>query len=413
MWFSTNDQARRQHVIPLPRLALRQRCAFGLLLIGACSVHGQAPAGAPEESKPPPVLVQKQSAETALRLAETALREKRPADAVDALRAALRLDPSLVDARRSLADTLFEMGRRAEAVPEYEHLLAVRPDAALYDRLINLLRGAGNTIAALGLAQRAALAFPADGRFAAQTVELLLQLGDAKAARDFVDRLPKDAPSDLLRARAAEKLGAWAEAYQAYQRASRAGGGKVAEDGRKKARSHAVKSESWLVFAPAPWEPVAGAAAFQHPEFGVELKLEASTSGSAVEVARGAVSAKFPKSLLAMLPAEERAAIDAKIKEHQPGAEGHFATSDEDRQHASEQLAEEPVRVEAALLDKESAGFAYAVFKSGEEPVGVPVFALVPAKLRLVYVLSGKLDLNVARQLLLAVSAAGVVEESP
>lgn len=412
MWFGTSDQAR-QHVIPLPWPGCRQRCVFGLLLIGAISAYAQAPAEAQGESPPPPVLIQKQTAGEALRLGEAALRQKRSGDAVNALREALRLDPSLHDARRLLADTLYQTGRRAEALPEYAQLLAQRPDAMLYERVIGLLRAAGNTIDALTLAQRALQAFPADPRFTVQAVELLLLLGDTTSARKLVEQLPKDSSSDLLRARTAEQLGAWSEAYRSYQRAIRAQAGKEAEDGRKRALGHAVRQGRWLVFAPAPWTPEAGGAVFMHPELGLELKLEASGSGTATDEARGAVSARFPKSLFSMLAPEDRIAIETKIKEHKPGTEGHFDTSDEDRQHASELLVMEPVRVEVEPLGKDGAGFAYSVFRNGEKSVGVPVFAMVPAKFPVVYVLSGRLDPKTARELFQALLAAGVMEEAP
>jgi len=393
------------------------RIVFAVLLAAAFSAVAEptakTQASAQEESPPPPVLVQQQTAGEALRLGEAALKQKRLNDAVVALREAVRLDPSQPAARRLLADTLYQMGRQAEAIPEYERLLALQPDALLYERLIRLLRAAGNKIDALSLTQKAALAFPGNAWFAEQRVELLLLVGDTKSARNLAEQLPKDASSDLLRARAAEQLGMWSEAYRNYLRAIRAQAGKEAEQGRKRALGHAVRQGAWLVFAPLPWTPQGDAAVFMHQESGLELKLVARGGGSAADEAKKAVSARFPKSPLAMMEPEERMAVEAKIKEHKPGAEGHFDTSEEERRHTSELFGMEPVRVEVESFGKDGGGFAYSVFNKGDKTLGVPVFAMTPLKSPIVYVLAGQLDPKVAREIFQAVLEAGVVEERP
>ena len=57
------------------------------------------------------------------------LRERRPAEAVEPLQAAVALDPHYVPALVALAELFAELGRTAEAVTTFRRVVAVAPDS--------------------------------------------------------------------------------------------------------------------------------------------------------------------------------------------------------------------------------------------------------------------------------------------
>jgi cellulose synthase operon protein C len=128
-----------------------------------------------------------------LHLAEV-LRERRAADAIEPLSAAVALDPHFVPALWALAELFAELGRTAEAVTTYRRVIAVAPDArtvsSAWSRIGEIAAGAlGDPALAVGAYRSALAAVPDDvAALSGLTQSLLRQrqyLGAAQALRQL------------------------------------------------------------------------------------------------------------------------------------------------------------------------------------------------------------------------------------
>jgi hypothetical protein len=291
-------------------------------------------------------------------------------------------------------------------------LHAARPSTASYALLIEARRTAGALVDAMALAQAGAQAFPADTRIAWLAAELLLQLKDPRAALTYLDKWPVDTHSDALRGAAHEALGQWAQAYRVYARSGSPAANTAAESGRLRALQHAVKLDRTLVFAPAGWEPVPNQALMRNTLQGLQVSVERRAAAEVPQAVSQAIAARLPASLLAAMPDDVRDSIAAKSAEHKPGATGHFDVSALVMKGAFDLVTSAPMKIKIERIESPSAVFGSTVATTSKDDGNMPdpVYALAGSEAPVVFVVT-RIDAKAARELLLPLAAAQVVQE--
>jgi tetratricopeptide (TPR) repeat protein len=400
--------------MPIRRINLLVRCARHLawsglagLLLGA---HAQVPTAPPAAGAP---LAPQVTAADHVRDADALVLQGKASAAMEALRAALALDASLVPERKRLAAMLAKAGRINEAKAEYDVLHRVAPDPSTYLFLLRARRDAGALVDAARLAQEAGNAFPSDAGIALLAAEVLLQLRDPVAALAHLARIPADASSDGVRGRAAEAAGQWALAYTAYSRLLQSGSAPTAQAGRQRALRYAVALDRRLIFAPSGWETIPGKSALRHSTQGFEVTIETRSQADDALAVRQAITTRLPANLFNGLSKETGDSIAAKAAEHKEGATGHFNMSALVMQAAATSI-DASLRHMALTVERiASPPSIYAAAVANPGSVGGdrldPVYALLRSDTGLVFVVA-RIDAQRARELLLSVASAEVVQ---
>ena len=132
------------------------------------------------------------------------LRERRAAEAVEPLQAAVALDPHHVPALRALAELFAELGRTAEAVTTFRRVVAVAPDArgvaAAWLRVGQIAAGAlGDPILAVSAYRSALAASPDDLTAMAGVTQGLLRQRNYQGAAAALQQLASADPDPAAR----------------------------------------------------------------------------------------------------------------------------------------------------------------------------------------------------------------------
>jgi hypothetical protein len=391
------------------------RCARHLAWSGLASLllgaHAQVPTAPPAAGAP---LARQTTAADHIRDADALMLQGKASAAVEALRAALALDASLVLERKRLAAMLAKAGRINEAKAEYDLLHRVAPDPSTYVFLLRARRDAGALVDAARLAQEAGSAFPSDADIALLAADILLQLRDPVAALAHLARIPADARSDGLRGQAAEAAGQWALAYAAYSRLLQSGSAPTAQAGRQRALRHAVALERTLIFAPSGWETIPGRSALRHSAQGFEVTIETRSQPDDGLAVRQAITTRLPANLFTGLSKETGDSIAAKAAEHKEGATGHFDMSALVMQAAATSIDATLRHMTLTVERIVSPPSIYGAAIANPDAVGGgrldPVYALLRSDTGLVFV-AARIDAQRARELLLSVASAQVVRQ--
>jgi hypothetical protein len=125
-----------------------------------------------------------------------------------------------------------------------------------------------------------------------------------------------------------------------------------------------------------------------------------------------AIAARLPASLLAAMPDDVRDSIAAKSAEHKPGATGHFDVSALVMKGAFDLVTSAPMKIKIERIESPSAVFGSTVATTSKDDGNMPdpVYALAGSEAPVVFVVT-RIDAKAARELLLPLAAAQVVQE--